>query len=157
LEFGPLNILWKCPGTCLLAGIASAEAPDNASVNEHDHNAQALTPRDQSNTKADTQVVANIRTALTDEKALSTNAQNVKVIVRDDIATLRGLVASASEKACVVAIAQKAQFEAKRYEEKIRSGNILISVHTEGSKERDRAKAIFKDADADDIASSSEA
>ncbi|MDB6060320.1 MAG: hypothetical protein JWM78_423 [Verrucomicrobiaceae bacterium] len=49
------------------------------------------------------------------------------------------------------------EFEAKRYEEKIRSGNILISVHTEDSKERSRAKDIFKEAGADDITSSAEA
>jgi hypothetical protein len=49
------------------------------------------------------------------------------------------------------------EFEAKRYEEKIRSGNILISVHTEDSDERSRAKDIFKESGADDIASSAEA
>jgi uncharacterized membrane protein len=49
------------------------------------------------------------------------------------------------------------EFEAKRYEEKIRSGNILISVHTEDSDERSRAKDIFKDSGADDISSSAEA
>lgn len=49
------------------------------------------------------------------------------------------------------------EFEAKRYEEKIRSGNILISVHTEDSTERSRAKDIFKEAGADDIASGAEA
>ena len=49
------------------------------------------------------------------------------------------------------------EFEAKRYEEKIRSGNILISVHTEDSEERTRAKDIFKDGGADDIASGAEA
>jgi hypothetical protein len=49
------------------------------------------------------------------------------------------------------------EFEAKRYEEKIRSGNILISVHTEDSDERSRAKDIFKDSGAEDIASSAEA
>ena len=49
------------------------------------------------------------------------------------------------------------EFEAKRYEEKIRSGNILISVHTEDSDERSRAKDILKESGADDIASSAEA
>ncbi len=49
------------------------------------------------------------------------------------------------------------EFEAKRYEEKIRSGNILISVHTEDGSERSRVKDIFKEAGAEDIASSSEA
>jgi len=48
------------------------------------------------------------------------------------------------------------EFEAKRYEEKIRSGNILISVHTEDSNERSRVKQIFSKAGAEDIASGAE-
>ena len=49
------------------------------------------------------------------------------------------------------------EFEAKRYDSKIREGNILISVHTEDSKQRDVAKDIFKRYDADDISTGSEA
>lgn len=49
------------------------------------------------------------------------------------------------------------EFEAKRYDAKIREGNILISVHTEDSKQRDAAKDIFKRFDADDISTGSEA
>jgi len=49
------------------------------------------------------------------------------------------------------------EFEAKRYNTKIREGNILISVHTEDAKQRDVAKDIFKRAGADDISSGSEA
>ena len=49
------------------------------------------------------------------------------------------------------------EFEAKRYEGKLKAGNILISVHSENSTETDRAEAIFKTAGAEDIASSSEA
>ena len=48
------------------------------------------------------------------------------------------------------------EIEAKRYEGKIRSGNILISVHTAKSDEQKRAEEIFKTAHADDICSSSE-
>src|SRR5690348_4917451 len=36
------------------------------------------------------------------------------------------------------------EFEAKRYDAKVREGNILISVHTEDSRQRDAAKEIFK-------------
>jgi hypothetical protein len=43
------------------------------------------------------------------------------------------------------------EYEARRYEGKIKDGNILISVHTEDSAERDRAKAIFKNCGAEDI------
>jgi hypothetical protein len=43
------------------------------------------------------------------------------------------------------------EYEAKRYEGKVKDGNILMSVHTEDSKERDRAKKIFEDGGAEDI------
>jgi len=49
------------------------------------------------------------------------------------------------------------EIEAKRYEGKIRDGNVLISVHADDSDERSRAKDIFKTAGADDIASAGEA
>jgi hypothetical protein len=48
------------------------------------------------------------------------------------------------------------EFEAKRYEGKIREGGALISVHTEDSEERSLAKDIFKRAGADDISSTGE-
>lgn len=48
------------------------------------------------------------------------------------------------------------EYEAKRYEGKIKNGNVLISVHTEDSDEAKRAKEIFKNAGAEDISSTSE-
>ena len=49
------------------------------------------------------------------------------------------------------------EIEAKRYEGKIKEGNILISVHTENSDEIGRAKEIFTDAGAEDICTTGEA
>lgn len=49
------------------------------------------------------------------------------------------------------------EYEAKRYEGKIRAGNILISVHTENQQEAKRAREIFEQAGAHDISSTSEA
>jgi len=49
------------------------------------------------------------------------------------------------------------EFEAKRYEGKIRAGNILISVHTESGEEAKRARLIFEQAGAQDISATSEA
>jgi hypothetical protein len=40
------------------------------------------------------------------------------------------------------------EYEARQYEEKMKGGNILISVHTEDGAERTRVKEIFKNADA---------
>ncbi len=48
------------------------------------------------------------------------------------------------------------ELEAKRYEGKIKDGNILISAHAESSAEIARAKEIFATAGATDIASTSE-
>lgn len=49
------------------------------------------------------------------------------------------------------------EFEAKRYDAKIREGNILLSVHTEDGKQRDNAKEIFKRHGAEDISTGTEA
>src|SRR5580700_852921 len=49
------------------------------------------------------------------------------------------------------------EYEAKRYEGKVKDGNILMSVHTEDGKERDRAKKIFESGGAEDISYTGEA
>jgi hypothetical protein len=48
------------------------------------------------------------------------------------------------------------EYEAKRYEGKIKGGGILISVHAESSDEISRAKEIFKQEGAQDISSTGE-
>ncbi|HTB84701.1 MAG TPA: hypothetical protein VK742_13680 [Candidatus Sulfotelmatobacter sp.] len=48
------------------------------------------------------------------------------------------------------------ELEAKRYENKLKAGNILISVHTENSDEIKLATEIFKKAGASDICSTGE-
>jgi hypothetical protein len=47
------------------------------------------------------------------------------------------------------------EIEARRYEDKLKSGNYLIAVHAEDGDEKDRAKQIFKNAGAEDISTSS--
>jgi hypothetical protein len=49
------------------------------------------------------------------------------------------------------------EYEAKRYEGRVKDGNILMSVHTRNGEERDRAKEIFKNAGAEDISYTGEA
>jgi hypothetical protein len=49
------------------------------------------------------------------------------------------------------------EFEAKRYEGKIKEGGILISVHTDDHEEVKLAKRIFEEYHAQDIASAGEA
>jgi hypothetical protein len=49
------------------------------------------------------------------------------------------------------------EYEAKRYEGKVKSGNILVSVHSEDSTQTKRAKEIFEEFGAEDIATGGEA
>jgi hypothetical protein len=49
------------------------------------------------------------------------------------------------------------EYEAKRFEGKVKEGGILVSVHSENSDETSRAKSIFKEAGAHDISSTGEA
>src|ERR1700682_185588 len=49
------------------------------------------------------------------------------------------------------------EYEAKRYEGRVKEGGILLSVHCDSSEEVSRAKDILKQTGAEDIASSGEA
>jgi hypothetical protein len=49
------------------------------------------------------------------------------------------------------------EFEAKRYEGKLKSGHALVSVHSENAEETERAKDIFRSAGAEDISTAYEA
>ena len=49
------------------------------------------------------------------------------------------------------------EYEAKRYEGKIKAGNILVSVHSENSEDTKRAIEIFERSNAEDISTTGEA
>jgi hypothetical protein len=49
------------------------------------------------------------------------------------------------------------EYEAKRFEGKVKGGNALISVHSENSDETAKAKNLFEAAGAEDISTASEA
>ena len=48
------------------------------------------------------------------------------------------------------------EYEAKRYEGRVKDGGILVSVHCDTSEEISRAKDVLKQAGGEDIASSGE-
>lgn len=75
---------------------------------DRDRSDEPLTPMDQSNDKRDIELTANIRQLITQDKSLSVNAHNVKVISSGGKVTLRGSVDSAQERSKVMAIVQKA-------------------------------------------------
>jgi hypothetical protein len=49
------------------------------------------------------------------------------------------------------------EYEAKRYEGRVKEGGVLLSVHAASPEQTSRAKAILKNTGAEDISSSSEA
>jgi hypothetical protein len=49
------------------------------------------------------------------------------------------------------------EIEAKRYEGKIKGGNVLLAVHVENRQEQDNAERVLKQSGAEDISSTSEA
>jgi len=48
------------------------------------------------------------------------------------------------------------EFEARRYESKVKEGNILVSIHADDAQKVDRAKEILKECNAEDISSTAE-
>jgi hypothetical protein len=48
------------------------------------------------------------------------------------------------------------EYEAKRYEGRLREGNFLISVHADNGKELDSVKTVFREAGAQDISTAKE-
>ena len=67
------------------------------SVNVRDKDNTTLTPEDQKETESDIKITAAIRQAMVKNKSLSVNAQNVKIITRNGVVTLRGPVESEAE------------------------------------------------------------
>ncbi|MDB6060321.1 MAG: hypothetical protein JWM78_424 [Verrucomicrobiaceae bacterium] len=84
----------------------AATDPDADNTKRNAHDTSALTPLDQSNDPADLKIVAAVRSSLTGDSNLSTNAQNIKVIVRSGVVTLRGPVDSAAEKGHIEKVAK---------------------------------------------------
>jgi len=91
---------------CLAFGITlsaesafqNAPSPDNTRMNQHDRNANGPTADQQQNDKSDRVLPQQIRKAFTEDKSLSSDAHNVKVITQDGQVTLKGPVRSEQEK-----------------------------------------------------------
>ena len=86
---------------------ASAADADNTKRNARDADGTTLTPLDQGESEADRTITQQIRKAVVADGNLSTNAQNVKIITRDGVVTLRGPVKSPEEKATIASFAQQ--------------------------------------------------
>ena len=77
---------------------------DNTAKNK-DHEV-TKTPLDQGQNSADVKLTADIRKAIMDDKAMSMNAQNCKIITQNGMVTLRGPVDTIAEKESIEAKAK---------------------------------------------------
>ena len=76
-------------------------APDNSKTNKRDRDKSSPTADRQKMNPADRDLAKRIRSAITDDKSLSTYAHNIKIIAQDGKVTLKGPVRSEEEKSAI--------------------------------------------------------
>jgi len=107
--------LWAVVPSLLFAGSVLAgpiqqeqqPAPDNTKANQGDASKNAKTADQQKMNPADRETTKKIRSALMDDKSLSTYAHNIKIITTDGMVTLKGPVRSEDEKSAIEAKARQ--------------------------------------------------
>lgn len=80
---------------------------DNTGRNVRDRQGTQLTPLDQGSNESDVQITREIRRTIRNQKELSVNAHNVKIITVKGRVTLRGPVKDPTEKQAIEAIARR--------------------------------------------------
>lgn len=81
-------------------------AADNSGRNARD-DGTTVTPLDQGMSEKDLAITQSVRKAVVAHKGLSINGQNVKIIAKDGVVTLRGPVDSEAERSTIVGMVEK--------------------------------------------------
>jgi len=82
---------------------STTAAPDNTGKNRRDRNASEPTADRQKDNNSDRELTRQIRSAITQDKSLSTYAHNIKIIAQNGTVTLKGPVKSEDEKQAIEA------------------------------------------------------
>ena len=80
---------------------STREGADNTAINKRDNDSAEPTADQQKNSHSDVDLTAKIRRSIVSDKALSTNAHNVKIIAQNGVVTLKGPVQSEAEKSTI--------------------------------------------------------
>ena len=99
-------------------------APDNTSVNKRDRNSAEPTADQAKNNQSDREIMRHIRRDVVKDKALSTDAHNVKIISEHGRVTLKGPVHSDDEKRAI-------EDHARKY---ARDGNVNSEITVKGDQ-----------------------
>jgi hyperosmotically inducible protein len=75
--------------------------PDNSKTNKRDRDKNSPTADRQKMNPTDRDLAKRIRSAITDDKSLSTYAHNIKIVAQDGKVTLKGPVRSEEEKSAI--------------------------------------------------------
>src|SRR3984893_14662257 len=93
--------------TALMAGPLprqdNTQQPDNTKTNKRDRDKSSPTADRQKMNATDRDLAKRIRSAIMDDKSLSTYAHNVKIVAQDGKVTLKGPVRSDEEKSAIEA------------------------------------------------------
>ena len=76
-------------------------APDNSKTNKRDRDKSSPTADRQKMNATDRDLAKRIRSAIVDDKSLSTYAHNIKIVAQDGKVTLKGPVRSEKEKSAI--------------------------------------------------------
>jgi hypothetical protein len=131
---------------------------DNTKGNSSEQNKSTETAEKQSNSKDDLALTQKIRQAVM-IGALAMPGLGPFIAAGPIMAALSGGAIGAVGGGLTGALVGLGipEYEAKRYEGKVKEGGILISVHSDSNDETKRAKDIFKESGAHDISSTGEA
>lgn len=75
--------------------------PDNTAVNVRDRDSAAVTPMVQSESDADRAVTQTVRKLIMEDRTISVNGKNVKVVTVNGVVTLRGPVDNEQERVAI--------------------------------------------------------
>jgi lipid-binding SYLF domain-containing protein len=82
---------------------ATATDADSTANNQRERPAVSTTADQQGNSKSDVELTASIRRSIVAENSLSTYGHNIKIVVENGVATLKGPVRTEEEKAAIAA------------------------------------------------------
>jgi hypothetical protein len=148
--------------TLLSAGFSSSDIsvllPDKGSTREFAHDKETKAPEGTATGATAGGVIGGTVGLLAGIGALAIPGLGPFIAAGPIMAGLAGLGAGGAIGGLVGALIGMGmpEYEAKRYEGRVRGGNILLSVHCDTSDEIDRAKEILTGSGAEDISSSGE-
>jgi hyperosmotically inducible protein len=91
------------PARLIFQDNSQTPASDNSKTNQRDRDQSSPTADQQKMNPADRDITKKIRSAIHNDKSLSTYAHNIKIITQDGKVTLKGPVRSDEEKASIEA------------------------------------------------------